>query len=364
MVGPPKSALRLIAENWFAENPYHLTRDSFVHRTGFGSGSVRSPACQRFYDYVRNRLKGKDGELIFPEENKAFLQRIYKATASIRGPYGIVRATPAVTSRKVGDPPAHMYSEIKKVWEENPTARARRLDQIKLAARRIRETEMGQVYYLCYLEQMKDVRRQGLGQYKLTSTNLCGKAAVDVAEQLMTCDLERLGGYSPRAYAEQVNGVYVWYTERQSTERIDYESTRFITDGQSKFDTAEHNAIIMWNPNGVKFPKNVCPHRERKNHGFVAISQTECKMLGIEHIILIDEVISPKDGRQIEKACHYLLDDLPLGKRLHRTPGSGSGMNSTEVDGKRRVVGITVFPQDFFEMNPDIVLVGSANGRL
>jgi len=62
----------------------------------------------------------------------------------------------------------------------------------------------------------------------------------------------------------------------------------------------------------------------------------------------------------IEKAAHYALDDLPLGVRLHCTPGAGRGDHSSELDGKRRVVGITFLPPGFFESHPNIVLVASA----
>jgi len=79
--------------------------------------------------------------------------------------------------------------------------------------------------------------------------------------------------------------------------------------------------------------------------------------------VLLDEFISQKDGRKIEQACHYELNDLPLGQRLHRTPGAGAGKSSQVLDGKRRVVGITFLPPNFFENNPDIVIVGSADGR-
>ena len=65
----------------------------------------------------------------------------------------------------------------------------------------------------------------------------------------------------------------------------------------------------------------------------------------------------------IEKAIHWELDHLPLGRRLHRVPGAGKGDQSTEIDGKRRVVGITFLPPDFYKNNPNIAIVASAHPR-
>jgi hypothetical protein len=113
----------------------------------------------------------------------------------------------------------------------------------------------------------------------------------------------------------------------------------------------------------VRFLNNICPYEQRFNHGFEAITQVDCAILGIGHVILIDALISEKDGRKIEQALHYSIDYLPLGQRLHHTPGAGTGSPSTVVDGKRRVVGLTFLPPHFFENNPDIVIVGSYNGR-
>jgi len=175
--------------------------------------------------------------------------------------------------------------------------------------------------------------------------------------------LEEMGDLSPWEHAEKHGGVCIFCTEQQSAQGIGKEAFRFITDGQKTLDKKRdrrHNAVIMWNRRGIKFPNNICPYDQRFHHGFETISLGNCRDLGIKHEVLIDEFISEKDGRMIEKAAHYALDDLPLGVRLHCTPGAGRGDHSSELDGKRRVVGITFLPPGFFESHPNIVLVASA----
>lgn len=176
-----------------------------------------------------------------------------------------------------------------------------------------------------------------------------------------------LNGLTARQYAESIGGVYGYFTEQQNPLRMKCESTGFITQGQQSKGKDKngkeqfHNAVLMWNPQEIKFPNNICPYVERFNHGFEAICGPECELLGIFHVVLVDEVMSAKDATQIEKAIHIGLCDLPLGRRLHRKNGAGSGKRSTVVDGKRRVVGLTCLPPDFFGNNPNIVIVASAH---
>lgn len=171
---------------------------------------------------------------------------------------------------------------------------------------------------------------------------------------------------SPLEYAEKVGGVYTWFTAQQSEVEIQNEAIRFLTDGQKinrkrGHKDYRHNAVLMWNNQRQPFTDNICPYEERFNWGFEAITKPDCVALGIQHLILVDEKISEKDARQIEKACHYILHHLPLGKRLHRVAGAGTGKPSEVVDGKSRVVGITFLPPNFYENNPNIVIVGSKN---
>lgn len=107
----------------------------------------------------------------------------------------------------------------------------------------------------------------------------------------------------------------------------------------------------------LTFLKNTCG-----DHGFEAIGAIDCDILGIVFELLLDEVMSQKDARAVEKGCPYVIDDLALGtQRLHRTPGVGSP--AQDGNNKRRVVGATFLPSNLFQDHPDIVIVGSANGR-
>lgn len=172
---------------------------------------------------------------------------------------------------------------------------------------------------------------------------------------------EELYGLTPRQYGENIGGIYPFYTERATEAGIKEESTRFITDGQKETSPGRfHNAIIMWNPRQVQFPDNICPYKERFDHGLEAINAIECEMLGIFFIPVIDEKITEKEARMIEKAAHYAVNDWEIPKRLFRVPGAGKGNLSTAQDGKRRVIGITCLPPDFFENNPNVCVVASA----
>jgi hypothetical protein len=187
------------------------------------------------------------------------------------------------------------------------------------------------------------------------------------ASKILNQPLVDLNGLTVRQYAESIGGVYGFFTEQQGPLHVKRESTRFITSGQKIYRKDKngkdkfHNAVLMWNPQEIKFPNNICPYEERFNHGFKPICAPECELLGIFHVVLVDEFMSAKDATQIEKEIHIGLCDLPLGQRLHRVNGAGSAKRSTVVDGKRRVVGITCLPPDFFGNNPNVVIVASAH---
>lgn len=126
----------------------------------------------------------------------------------------------------------------------------------------------------------------------------------------MDTPLEKMGNLTPRQYGENIGGIYPFYTEQATEEGIAHESTRFIRDGQKlQSNGTRHNAILMWNPRGVQFPNNTCPYEERFDHSLEEITTTECAMLGIDFVKVVDEIISTKDGRQIEKGCHYAIND-------------------------------------------------------
>lgn len=182
-------------------------------------------------------------------------------------------------------------------------------------------------------------------------------------KQIADTPLDGLGGLTPRAWGDQFGGVYPWYSKRQSSSRIEYESTRFITDGQKYLGKGNgyHNAILMWNPRGVQFPNNICPNNERFDHGLEEINAIECEMLGIFHVIVVDQEISEYDARMIEKGVQHSLREWPIPKRLFRVVGAGTPFHllSKVPDGMRHVVGITFLPPDFFVNNPNICVVAS-----
>jgi hypothetical protein len=115
--------------------------------------------------------------------------------------------------------------------------------------------------------------------------------------------------------------------EHDYVQGVDDESTRFITQGQKSYGEGKgnHNAVLMRNPCSVQFPQNICPYRDRFNHRFTTITKPDCRDLGIEYVTLVDATMTQSDGLEIEKNCHYILNDLQLGtQRFHRVPGAGS----------------------------------------
>jgi hypothetical protein len=113
----------------------------------------------------------------------------------------------------------------------------------------------------------------------------------------------------------------------------------------------------------VQFPQNICPYQERFNHGFTKITKTDCCDFGIEYITLVDATMTRSEGLTIEKNCQHILNDLQLGtQRLHRVPGAAI-KKPEDGSKKRRIIGATFLPAGFFETYPNIVIVGSRDGR-
>jgi hypothetical protein len=150
----------------------------------------------------------------------------------------------------------------------------------------------------------------------------------EITKQVMNTQQPKMGlSTTVLEYANNIGGVYIWYTERDDVCGVDYESTRFITQGQNSRGEGKgfHNSVLMRNPRCVQFPQNICPYQEQRfNHGFQKITKTDCCDLGIEYITLVDAVMTQSEGLKIEKNCQHILNDFQLGtQRLHRVPGAG-----------------------------------------
>ena len=190
-----------------------------------------------------------------------------------------------------------------------------------------------------------------------------GERNQDFCGGLTDTELDELDGLSAVDYATNVSGLYVWFSSRDTAWGIKSESTRFLTDGQKLLGNSRHNAVLMWNPQGHEFENNTCPYNERFDRGLVALTADDCEILGIEFLLLVDDDLTLREARNIEKMCQYEINHLPLGhSRLHRTPGAGRGLDGDEDENvvARRTIGITKLPPNFFEFNPDICVVASA----
>jgi hypothetical protein len=152
----PKSALRLRAEVWLWQHPYHLTHDAFQEHGGGGTFS-RAAACQQYYDFVRLALLDDTGNLFYPTETRQFCERMKNATAKIRVPFGIVRDWK--TSRSVGDPPARAWAEIIKLRSGNPALVLHHRDLNRRDSATYRHSEHGSVVRMLYEEKRKEVRK-------------------------------------------------------------------------------------------------------------------------------------------------------------------------------------------------------------
>jgi hypothetical protein len=89
-------------------------------------------------------------------------------------------------------------------------------------------------------------------------------------------------------YANNMGGVYIWYTEHKDAYSVNDESIRFITQGQypTGIGKGERNAVLMWNTCLVQFPQNICPYQEQFNHRFTRITSMQCRTLGIGCVTL------------------------------------------------------------------------------
>jgi hypothetical protein len=183
--------------------------------------------------------------------------------------------------------------------------------------------------------------------------------AAEVAKTLMHQRIEEIGKVSLVEYAKDTSCFYIWTTTLESALGITKESVRFITDAQKKKWGGIHNVILMWNPKAIFFKNNICPYKDRFDHGFEGITHAQCADLGLDLIKLFDENFKTrKDCCKVEEACHYEINDLDLGtQRLHRVPGAG--MAHLIGGGGRMLVGATFPPPNFFQNNPNIVIVGS-----
>lgn len=187
------------------------------------------------------------------------------------------------------------------------------------------------------------------------SDAFCGK--------LMNTAMDKLGGLSVVYYATVIGAVYVWLSSRDTAVGIKQESVRFITDGQRRRTSSSfHNAVLMWNPDHHVFENNICPYIDRFRRGLKPLTEKECDDLGIEFLLLVDEDMTAREARNIEKMCQYEIQHLPLGSRLHRMPGMGISLKASEAADvvARRTIGITYLPPNFFVLNTNICVVASA----
>jgi hypothetical protein len=221
------------------------------------------------------------------------------------------------------------------------------------------QSEKGQVAKWLRSEWAKE-KRQGMCGAFVLPNGVCNQ---DFCGGLMNTDLPELECRSVVGYATNVSGVYVWYSDQETEYGLRHESTRFLTDGHSPKGRAHHNAVLMWNPHGHDFEDNTCPYNKRFNQGLEPLTKQDCDDLGIESFLLVDGEMTKREGRKIKQMCQYEINHFPLGSRLHRTPGAGSGLdNDEEADVvARRAVGITFLPPHFFELHPDICVVASAH---
>jgi hypothetical protein len=76
---------------------------------------------------------------------------------------------------------------------------------------------------------------------------------------------------------------------------------------------------------------------------------------------MVDAVMTRTEGLKIEKACQYVINDLLLGQLASTTRSvvqKALGQDDATTN-HWRYLSSTFFSED----NPDIVIVGSADGR-
>jgi hypothetical protein len=193
-----------------------------------------------------------------------------------RIPFGIVR--PA--TRRVPEPKREKGDQSSKSWQEIQKYPQTMITN-KEAETKYRQSDHGRIVKKEYRAAR---RKQKITKDQATTiTSLGGVTGEEIAKHVMNLQQPKMGLSSVLDYANNIGGVYIWYTERDDVHGCDYESTRFITHGQSTLGKGNHNAVLMRNPRSVQFPQNICPYQERFNHGFTSITKTDCCDFGIEY---------------------------------------------------------------------------------
>jgi hypothetical protein len=316
--------------------------------------------------YVRAELTDENGVLEYPTETAAFKRRLGFATINARIPFGINRPITGSVSghkRTRGDPSCRSWEGMKEDFRRNP---------IMLLRKQACDDRWGQSDHGRLVRQMHAAaRRTAVRAIKkemdleTTIQSLGALSAGEVAQQAMNTPRSKMNSITVLDYATNVGPVYIFYTERDDEDGVEFESLRFVIQGQ--FSNGEgkgnHNAVLMWNPSMKQFPNNICPYEARFDYGFKRITKNDCFILGIDFATMVDAVMTRTEGLKIEKACEYAINDLRLGQqRLHRRPGA-SIKKPEDGTKQRRIIGAIFLPPGFFEDNPDIIIVGSDDGR-
>ncbi|KAL3911504.1 MAG: hypothetical protein SGILL_007254, partial [Bacillariaceae sp.] len=342
-MAPKKAHMRLATERWFAVNKQWINRSFHVMHS-----------CAPEYDdllrYVHSEL-GADPTfqwLVYPNgkasatpapmpsvQDAEFRSRMGTVIKSIRTSYGVKLLKSVTlrdgTKRKRGDDRGSAWSEIKRKLLASPMAMARHQLLKRLAERRYRDTDHARIVDELRNEAQRELRQQAAGRFMLNR------------------DLPEMGGMSGLDYATNVGGVYFWECGQSNEYVVDREAFRFLIN--------DPNPVLRWNPHGVIFEDNICPYEERDDHGLENLTLDDCLILGITNVRLLDENMTLKEALAIEKALHYTINGKRLGhQRLHRVPGASSGSTNTNrpTGVRKRVVGATFLPPDFFKNNPNI----------
>lgn len=338
-----------------AEHPYYLTHE---FPSGYGARGQKGQPYRDLKAYVQAKLTDEDGVLEYPNQNAA--------TINARLPFGIVRPSTSCVSghkRKIGDPSSRAWETQKENLRNNPIM----LLQKNLRIARWNQSDHGRLVKQMYGEARNTAIRAIKKKIDLETTiqSMGNKSADEIAQQVMNTPVSKMNSNTVLYYATNCGAVYIGYTERDDEDGVEFESTRFLTQGQKSRgkNNGNHNAVLMWNPSTKKFPNNICPYEERFAHGFQPISKMDCFILGIDFVTLVDTEMTRTEGLKIEKACHYEINDLDLGtQRLHRVPGA-SAKKLEDWTKKRRLIFATFLPLGFFADHPDIVIVGSSDER-
>jgi hypothetical protein len=358
-----RSPMRKAAERWLAMHPYWLTH-------GFPSGPpTPTPLGQAYKDmkaYVRAELTDENGVWEYPTETAAFKSRLKNATICVRIPFGINRPTTGMASghkRTKGDPSSCSWEGIKENFRRNPIMLLRR----QACDKRWQQSDHGRLVRQMHGAARRTALRAIKKEMDLETTiqSLGALSAGEAAQQAMNTTRSKMNSTTVLDYATNIGAVYIFYTERDDEDGVEFESLRFVIQGQDSYGKGKgnHNAVLMWNPSLKQFPKNICPYEARFDYGFERITKKECFILGIDFVTMVDAVMTRTEGLKVEKVCQYAINDLRLGQqRLHRVPGA-SGFKPGDGTKQRRIIGATFLPPGFFKDNPDIVIVGSADGR-